>query len=362
MQQIYLIIALVFIMGIVLVPIKVGNYGKDKVFGKENMTYLKGVACIMVVVTHTCAQLGGKGVLILPSNIGFLAVGIFFFWSGYGLMHSYLNKENYLKGFITKRILLVYIPFVFSNIIFLIYSSITMGKYSFVEWFEYIIGVKLICGHAWFIQTIILLYIVFYLIAKISKGNNKLFVLLLSMCILGYKFYQYFASEPLNMVKGNIIPFLLGYFVASINWRKIGNLIRNHYKLGTVIVAFLFVLTFLYISIIRWHLSFVNADNKLLNEISGTICQCSFLILVLLISSRVTFNNRLTKFLGEISYEIYLLHQIGIDVAKFLFMKWNLALTLLGAVLFSVIIGYVFWMLSHRIISMKKANIFIFKG
>ena len=46
----------------------------------KNMNVLKGIACVLVIISHISLQLGGKGILILTSSVGYLAVGIFFFF------------------------------------------------------------------------------------------------------------------------------------------------------------------------------------------------------------------------------------------------------------------------------------------
>lgn len=359
MEQIYLGIVLIGIIIMVLVPVHFGNYTEREVLGKNNMTYLKGMACIMVVVTHTCTQLGGEGILILPSNIGTIAVGIFFFWSGYGLMYSYLNKENYLKGFVTKRILLVYVPFVFANAIFLLCNFIEQEVYSFIETVKYLLGIKLICGHAWYIQTIIILYILFYLSAKVSNGNKKKFILLLAICIIVYKGYEDYIANPSDMYRGNVIPFLVGYMVACIDSRKVECWIRKNYKTITFAITFLFSATFFYISIFRWHIPCIDPRNKIICVITTTVCQSSFVILTLVISLKVRFQSKLVNYIGKISYEVYLLHQIAIDISKYFFMKYNLAATLLSAVVLAIIIGSIFYMFDNKMIYMKKSNRFI---
>lgn len=78
---------------------------------------LKGICCIMVVLCHIANRMVNVGFMKPFSIVGAYAVGIFFFLSGYGLMYSYLTKNNYLKHFIKKKVLKIYIIFVVINIL-----------------------------------------------------------------------------------------------------------------------------------------------------------------------------------------------------------------------------------------------------
>lgn len=56
--------------------------------------------------------------------MGILFTSIFFFFSGYGLITSYLNKENYLDSFLIRRIPAVLFPFLITNIIYAYYETV----------------------------------------------------------------------------------------------------------------------------------------------------------------------------------------------------------------------------------------------
>ena len=49
---------------------------------------------------------------------------------------------------------------------------------------ENILGIKLICGHFWYIQSIIVLYILFYICAKIFKDKRKMIIILSILSII----------------------------------------------------------------------------------------------------------------------------------------------------------------------------------
>ena len=74
---------------------------------------------------YLCGE--GTGALTLFGLIGFLFVGVFFFFSGYGLFKSYKTKPGYLDGFLRKRLPVVLVPLYVINTIFTIIVLVSKG-------------------------------------------------------------------------------------------------------------------------------------------------------------------------------------------------------------------------------------------
>ena len=131
--------------------------------------------------------------------IGYLLVSFFFFCSGYGLIKSMRTKEDYFKGFLVKRLNRVLMAFIITEVIYLIVrivndvTELPLNPYS------------------WFIYTIIILYIGFFLI---YRKENKSSFLLMAVWILAYSVICYI------LIKGNwwmnATPvFLFGIYIAD---------------------------------------------------------------------------------------------------------------------------------------------------
>lgn len=81
---------------------------KDTFFSMNQTNWLRSIAILMIMFSHFYPLLGltyDDGVFSLCLNFGYIGVAIFFLLSGYSLMISKMNKPNYLKGFLHKRIL-----------------------------------------------------------------------------------------------------------------------------------------------------------------------------------------------------------------------------------------------------------------
>lgn len=342
------IIGIVFIVMIVPVnKIDINKY--DEYFSQSNLNYIRGIACVIVVLSHISIQLGGEGVLIASSNLGPMAVGVFFLCSGYGLMHSKMIKDHYMDRFLLKRLPKVLIPFWIVNIIFLIEQSLLFGEiFSIDEIIQYTLGIKLICGHAWYIQCLVILYLVFYITNKFIQ-DNRLFSIVLFFEVVGLKILFFIAG---NKLFGEILPFGIGILLACIPKDKIKDLAAKYYKLFFCVLFFLYMITYLYMSIIKWHISSFFMNSFLIDDIMLTLCQNSFVLLVIWIMMKYQVRSRASKFIGGISYEVYLLHQIAIDcVITWLGIEEKtlcLFISLVGA----IFLGGIFYMFKKKVIQL----------
>jgi len=152
---------LVVMFAFLLFPIALVK-GERKLCKKENSISIKGIACIMVIISHLSIQLEGPGVLNYIWNIGYLAVGLFYFFSGYGLMYSYISRDNYLNNFLKTKLTTIIIPFWLANTMYIVQSLIVGEHFKSLEYVQYFLGIKLICGHSWYIQSIIIFYLIWF--------------------------------------------------------------------------------------------------------------------------------------------------------------------------------------------------------
>ena len=343
-NQILPILLILWIFAILIVPMKVGNYyNKERCLSKDNTIRIKGIACIMVVITHICAQLKGEGILALPADIGFLAVGIFFFCSGYGLMYNYKFREDYVQGFFKRRLFPILIPFWMTNIIYIIAKIIADSKkIRIMDIFQYVLGTKLICGNLWYIQCIIVLYFIFFICARFIKNKKLMFVLLIILSLL-YNFLWQINYK----IFGQMIPFTIGLIIANYDGEKIKEIIKRRYCVMLLVGMLIFSISFLYDAVIRWHISF--GSNHVLPYFMGVIAENLFVLLIILLLMRIKITSKISYHIGIISYEIYLLHQLCIDLSKYI-AGGKIFFVLILGVTFSIIIGLFFNILTRKAI------------
>ena len=330
------IVPFFIIIGILLkcvLPIKIGYYSQKESLGISNMTNIKAMACIMVMVSHICGQLKGEGILALPANMGFLAVGIFFFCSGYGLMYSYINKKNYVNNFLRRRMIPVLLPFWITTLVILIIEN---RINSCLDIINYLFGFKLACGHFWYIKSIIILYVVFWICALIVKNKKIMITTIIILSILYDIIWQFN-----NGTIGQIIPFTIGIYIASLDngtIRSIDSLSGRKYNLFVIVLGIIFAITFLFWSVIRWHVCI----GEIYVYTIGIICQNIFIIFLICMLKKISIKSRTGKFIGKISYEVFLIHQIVIDMCVYALGKNNIVAILVGGISISIVIGWLF--------------------
>lgn len=167
---------------LLLVPlIKMKKRDSNVLYMQKDNTksFVNGYQCLIIFFVHyfcTCQNALEEPLLFRVILLaGMLSVSLFFFESGYGVMTSFKNNDDYLKSFFVKRILKTYGVFVLFNFFAIIINGIFKIKHisyktiimSFVDPFNAYLPV------AWFVITIIIYYIVFYVAAIIAKLLNK---------------------------------------------------------------------------------------------------------------------------------------------------------------------------------------------
>lgn len=277
---------------------------------------LKGFCAIGVIIHHYVQKLTEPGMLYPLNFIGILCVGFFFFMSGYGLTQSY-NKNKSLSKFWKSRILNLYIPFIVANIIIaLISNHLIDSRYSIEEIIITSISMRTIYSNVilWYIFVQVLMYIFFYSLFKLFDGKKTRLIVLSMLCIsyiliarrLGIGEWRY----------NTVICFVVGSVVATYI-DSIECILREHYIGITSMLAFIFLST--------WVCVLNNRYNFLMSNISSI----AFVLLMMSLSYKVTLNSMIFKFLGELSYEIYILQLPIILIINSILEDYNIAIVVI---------------------------------
>lgn len=270
----------------------------DEFMSLESTKAIKGIIAILIIIHHITII----GIQIEPlmgmQYVGYLLVGVFFLYSGYGLMKSVKTKENYLKGFITKRIPAILVPFFVMNSLYLLVLSVCFGRtYSILEILNYVLGIQLINSYAWYTIMILVFYLAFYFFFKIFKEKKAviligIFILLSIVFCMKFVGVQWFLSS---------LSFFIGILLAYQE-RRILEWVKKKYLLCLLIVLFATIGCFL--------LGFVLVESAIVNQLTAVVCNFFFTLTVIVVNMKLQIKNEITIFLGNISYEIYLVHKL----------------------------------------------------
>lgn len=265
----------------------------------------RGILALTVVCHHLADKTGDSSLFHVFAFLGFLPVAYFFFLSGYGLQKSYAGKPGYRASILKKRIPSVFVPYLFVTLLYWLLSAVEGAPYSVGEVLRSFAVGDPIARFTWYIVFILLLYVGFYLMSALYRGNQTcgvvwhmafLLALVLLFRKLGFSGYWY----------NSCLTYLLGILWAMKEERWLG-FVRKHYWLtaGLLVPAFgaVFLATMVLVDA-SWVL--------VLYWLSGIL----FTAVCLLLQMKVTFGNRLLKALGDCSMEIYMLHGLFINLYR----------------------------------------------
>ncbi|MBQ6334471.1 MAG: acyltransferase [Erysipelotrichaceae bacterium] len=268
---------------------------QDSLFSLRNSVVLRGLLSLLVVFDHL-APLYGKGVIMpLFGELGFIAVGVFFFLSGYGLMKQNLVRTDYHKGFIRKRLFKILIPYLCFTILYGLYYLLIGEAYSVVEVLLAFVKGDPIVSYSWYIMEILLIYPIFYLsLLLCKKGGIRILLFNMFSCallcllfwVLAYRdvwyrsTYMYIAGLACALYEKQLIRYLKRYWAITMS----------------------FSLIFVFILYGQRHLFVLR--------------QLCIQVLLMGLSYRFAFKNRFLEFTGSISLELYMVHGLVIKAVR----------------------------------------------
>lgn len=291
---------------------------------------VQGFAAVAIIIHHLAQQLAEKaGPIGFFEDLGVLFVGIFFFFSGYGLYTSLKTKENYLKGFLGKRLVTVLIPFYSCNFIFVISSCLTGAKYKPLQLFYVLSGWSLLNDHMWYVIEIVILYIAFFLFYRFIKNRTaatvamSIFVLAMMAGSLmlchgrDYSCSYWFMGEWWYNAS---FLFIIG-IIFSRHADGLRRIARKGYFILLPVLAALTVLLGLQTkyALMTWSYwsEIPGEDPAYLDKVRCLAIQLPWIIVfvcfILLLMMKIRFGNPVLKFLGSISLELYLIHNLFLN-------------------------------------------------
>ena len=339
------------------------KFGKKDEFNEdflslETMKSLRGFAALGVILHHISQEpiFQQEGILSPFVNAGAYFVAIFFFCSGYGLLKSYLTKENYLKGFIKKRIVKsIAVPFYVNVIIYGILIALAKMPLEKEQWFFNFTGLTMMNTYAWFPIVLALLYLVFFICFKLFSNRKVCFAVILlfilaigvGACIWGH--FAWWTGEPqwwmteegyMNMkwwmdekifwFQGewwvNSAPaFLTGLIFATYE-KKIIPFFKKNYAMKffilLLVTVFLYGLSQFGQSRFGYWTEWEGYGPAIREKIATYFCQIPLMFVVpftvFIFMMKYHVVNPVTKFFGKYSLHTYLMNLAALTALRFL--------------------------------------------
>lgn len=293
------------------------------------------------MIGHIGIELSNELILFPFRKAGILIVGIFFFLSGYGLMYSLKNKTDYLCGFLKKRLGALLLPTGLVCLCLLIVlmaqnSSVIGGNPINLIW-------EIFSSINWYVWEVLGCYLVFYLVfrfVRIEWGIPALLAvcfIFIIICYLGGVSNPWYGSTmcfPLGLLAGE-------YEKPFMRWCNIGR-----YKNVVLLLILGCSITMFFILPER---SFLGA------VVSRNISSVCFVLLVLILLQKIRVGNSASRFLGKISFEVFLIHPLVIQIyhSDLVYLKNNI-IYVIAVIITSILLGLLLNALVKAIKEMVK--------
>ena len=271
----------------------------DAFLDKSTADPIKGIFIFIVLLSHMRDYISPGGSVFdslyaaFFPMIGQLMVAMFLFYSGYGCYESFQHKENYLKGFLKKRVLKTLVNFAAALLLYVLVNLLFRFHYSAKEYLLCWIGWESIGNSNWYIFTILALYCMTWLgFAVERKTAARLSVPIVSLLCVAYIYFMHAAGKESWWYDTSLCyPFGM---MASACKEKFSRQLRSTAKwLGWLAAA---LSAFLVSYKIGGLFFFFSA--------------CFFCLVVVVITARLKIGNRPLSWMGKHLFEIYILQRL----------------------------------------------------
>ena len=346
----------------------------DRISGKE----IQGALAVFIIFHQTVIALDADGKdsgdLRFFYYYGILAVAFFFFSSGFGLIKRWMTDENYIKGFMRRRIFTVLVPFFICNYIYLtdalLNNIASRMHFGFGEVICSFFGIFLINNEMWFAVEIMILYIAFRLVfAKVKKPLTGIIIMtfvVLAMMTIGLFSGHSDTGVMSYWFKGEwwyntLLMFPLGMLYAYKE-ERINRVIKRAFVAVLLGSAVLFViLDHIHKNLISrsiYWTEYANSANPVLDKLMGlgeeTLFEIVFLILVITIMSRVKIGNPVIKFFGKISLEIIMLNYLVIEKLYFLYTMYGIGVYLAAVTAGTIVLASIVYLVKNIVLERRS--------
>ncbi|MBO6239767.1 MAG: acyltransferase [Butyrivibrio sp.] len=311
-----------------------GKRFNDGFLSLEQTKAIQGFLAICIMLHHiaqkTCASWIQPQTRIVHGldmfvPIGYLLVSIFLFFNGYGVYKSYHTKENYLDGFIKKRILPVVLALYTTTVIFFIARLLVGEKMDAKQVILYLTSIQLCNPNTWYVIVLPFFYLAFYFSFKFIKRDG-LAVLATTAFVVLYMLLGTRIDHNDYWIRGEwwyncVFLFPVGIIFAKFEDKIIPHL-KKHYWVYLVAALLLFYPLYIYSGFICNIFGYYG-DNwgapdtvfrRRVSLLSQVFLTTEFVFTVLLINMKVAFGNKFLKFMGTITLEFYLIHGLYVEL------------------------------------------------
>ena len=266
---------------------------------KSTADPIKGIFIFIVLLSHMREYISPGGSVFdslyaaFFPMIGQLMVAMFLFYSGYGCYESFQHKENYLKGFLKKRVLKTLVNFAAALLLYVLVNLLFRFHYSAKEYLLCWIGWESIGNSNWYIFTILALYCMTWLgFAVERKTAARLSVPIVSLLCVAYIYFMHAAGKE-SWWYDTSLCYPLGMMVSACK-ETLSQQLKSTAKwlgwLAASLAAFLVCYK--------------------IGSLFSFFAACFFCLVVVILTAKLRIGNRPLSWMGKHLFEIYILQRL----------------------------------------------------
>lgn len=263
---------------------------------KENTKCMKGIFAVFILLHHlyqSCGYFHGTYFGAVFQAMGYLSVGMFFFFTGYGLMFS-SSKKDYMNSFLLKRFVPLYLFYLLLVFLYSTYRLMLGESLSFSVLLQSLVFGETYVPLGWYLQATFVIYLIWWAACKLAKGKDKRLVItgtcLVVYCLLcGFlgltsTWYESVFCVPLGML-------------FALKKDTIDDILNDKAWMIAAVSGVTFVISCLASYLLPRGLIF-----KIISSVLFAVC---VIALAFVFQKTKIINNRVCQLLGRYSLEIY---------------------------------------------------------
>lgn len=302
-------------------------------FDKSTSASLRGFWCIVILLVHV-PEAYQNTIQDLVGSFAYIGVTFFFISSSFGVMQGIMKKGNsYFENFWKNRLKRLLIPMLISNIFMFLFILVTTKKCEFD---------LLIQLTGWVRQLLYFYFIVWFVyrvaFKKFSKNTKNIIICILVVIV---SLATYFVGE--NSISGwptEMWGCLYGMYLA-LNKEKIQDILSR--KFFVLLPVFLITAGVAGLLYLKYKYIFFFGE-YLLKVLLGLLIN----MVIFVYNSKFKIGNTVNRFLGKISYEVYLIHGLSFLIVDYfipginsgLFILLSIAITIVLSILINKIANF----------------------
>ncbi len=297
-------------------------------FDQDTSLAMRGFWCLIVVLVHIPYEPVNYTNTIqdLIGSFAYIGVTFFFMTSGFGLTLAAIKRPDpFIKGFWSKRLIKLLIPMAIVNTLVILAKFI--AERSFDPW-------DIVHINGW-VRILLIFYFIVWAVHRFAPSKwavqTKSFIVIGVVIILSLTIY-FFNGLYLFGWPTELYGCIYGILMALLK-DKFKEFALKFWWLKAICCLLLSgILGIAYI-----HLKWISFFGEYLLKI---LLSSAILSFVFILNAKISIGNPVSRFLGSISYEVYLSHSVAFILLETLPLRLSSGLFILCALGITVLLSF----------------------